>query len=439
MLATKKREIMIQNKPLNAVDPELASALRNEELRQEHHIELIASENYVSTAILEAQGSVLTNKVSEGYPGSRFYQGCENVDAIERLAIERCKKLFNADYVNVQPHSGSQANAAVYMALLKPGDRVLGMKLVDGGHLTHGLSNNFSGHYYECSQYGIDADSCQVDYDSVREQALKIKPKLIIAGFSAYSRTLDWKRFRDIADEVGAYLLVDMAHVAGLIAAGLYPNPLPYADVVTTTTHKTLRGPRGGVILARSNPIIEKKLNSSLFPGVQGGILFQMVAAKAVAFKEAGSVEFKNYMEQVIINSKILAQSLIESGHNILSGGTDIHMFILSLIGKKVNGRQAENLLAEANIITNRNTVPNDLLSPFIASGLRLGTSAITSRGFKEREVKVIGEWIAKILDNPEEQTYRREFIHIANEMCRAYPVYRYHQNTTEVQELEYV
>ena len=383
---------------LSHIDPELSSAIRHELIRQEDHIELIASENYVSYAVLEAQGSVLTNKYAEGYPGKRYYGGCEYVDIAESLAIERAKKLFGAAYANVQPHAGSQANAAVYFALLQPGDTILGMSLAEGGHLTHGAKVNFSGKFFNAIQYGVTAEGL-IDYDAVERLALEHKPKMIIAGFSAYSRHADWKRFRDIADKVGAYLMIDMAHVAGLVAAGLYPDPIPYADVVTTTTHKTLRGPRGGLILAKSNPEIEKKLNAIIFPGMQGGPLMHVIAAKALAFKEALSPEFKTYQAQILKNAKIMAKILIQRGYKMVSGGTDNHLLLVDFSGLHFSGKDTEIALGEANITTNKNSVPGDKRSPFITSGLRLGSPAVTTRGFKEKECEQLTHWICDILD----------------------------------------
>src|ERR1700684_2626090 len=381
------------------VDPELQRALDGERQRQEDHIELIASENYASPRVLEAQGSSLTNKYAEGYPGKRYYGGCEFVDIAEQLAIDRAKKLFGADYANVQPHSGSQANAAVYLALLAPGDVILGMSLDHGGHLTHGAKVNFSGKLFHAFQYGVRADSGLIDYEQVEALALEHKPKMIVAGFSAYSRVLDFPRFRAIADKVGALLFVDMAHVAGLVAAGEYPNPLPIADVVTTTTHKTLRGPRGGMILARANDAITKKLNSMVFPGTQGGPLMHVIAAKAVALLEALQPEFKEYQGQVIANARAMCDSLVKRGFNIISGGTDNHLFLLSLIGRDITGKDADAALGRAHITVNKNAVPNDPRPPMIASGLRLGTPASTTRGFRETEITQVADWIADVLD----------------------------------------
>ena len=372
-------------------DPELATALDHERARQEDHIELIASENYASPRVLEAQGSVLTNKYAEGYPGKRYYGGCEYVDVAEQLAIDRAKKLFGADYANVQPHSGSQANAAAYLALINPGDTILGMSLDHGGHLTHGAKVNFSGKIFNAVQYGIDAATGEIDYAQVERLALEHRPKLVIAGFSAYSRVIDWARFRQISDAVGAYFLVDMAHVAGLVAAGVYPSPVPFADVVTSTTHKTLRGPRGGIILARANDEITKKMNSMIFPGTQGGPLMHVIAAKAVAFLEALQPEFVDYQKQVVANARAMVAGLSARGHRIVSGGTDNHLFLVDLIEKGVTGKDADAALGRANITVNKNTVPNDPRSPFVTSGLRIGTPAVTTRGFREAEVDAAG------------------------------------------------
>lgn len=409
---------------LKNFDDELFQAIADEQQRQEDHIELIASENYVSPRVLEAQGSVLTNKYAEGYPAKRYYGGCEYVDVAEQLAIDRAKKLFSADYVNVQPHSGSQANAAVMMALLSPGDTFMGMALSHGGHLTHGSKVNFSGKLYHAVEYGIDADTGLIDYDTVERLAIEHKPKLIIAGFSAYSRILDWQRFRAIADNVGAYLMADMAHVAGLVATGHYPSPVPYADVVTTTTHKTLRGPRGGLILCKANEEIEKKLNSAVFPGMQGGPLMHVIAAKAVAFGEALLPEFKTYQQQVLANAKAMSNALQSRGYNIVSGGTDNHLMLVDLINKKITGKEADAALGKANITVNKNSVPNDPCSPFVTSGIRLGTPAVTTRGFKEREIALLSNWIADILDNiNDEATIARVKTQVLL-LCREFPVY---------------
>ncbi len=381
-------------------DDELWNAMQREEVRQEEHIELIASENYTSPRVMQAQGSVLTNKYAEGYPSKRYYGGCENVDVAEQLAIDRAKELFGADYANVQPHSGSQANAAVYFALLNAGDTVLGMSLAHGGHLTHGSKVSFSGKLFNAVQYGLNEATGEVDYDEVERLAREHKPKMIIAGFSAYSRVMDWQRFRDIADEVGAYLMVDMAHVAGLIAAGVYPSPVQIADVTTSTTHKTLRGPRGGIILAKSNPELEKKLNSMIFPGTQGGPLMHVIAGKAVAFKEAMEDDYKVYQAQVVENARAMAAVMIERGYDIVSGGTDNHLFLVSLISRGLTGKAADAALGMANITVNKNSVPNDPQSPFVTSGLRIGSPAITTRGFKEAESAQLADWICDILDD---------------------------------------
>src|SRR5580692_2848130 len=406
------------------VDPELQRALDGERQRQEDHIELIASENYASPRVLQAQGSVLTNKYAEGYPGKRYYGGCEFVDIAEQLAIDRARKLFGADYVNVQPHSGSQANAAVYFALLAPGDVLLGMSLDQGGHLTHGAKVNFSGKLFNAVQYGVRADSGLIDYDQVAQLARTHKPKMIVAGFSAYSRVLDFPRFRAIADEVGALLFVDMAHVAGLVAAGLYPNPVPIADVVTTTTHKTLRGPRGGLILARPHAELHKKFNSMVFPGTQGGPLMHVIAAKAVAFLEALKPEFKVYSAQVIANARAMTEVLQGRGYKIVSGGTDNHLFLLDLIDKNITGKDADAALGRAHITVNKNAVPNDPRPPAISSGLRIGTPAVTTRGFKETEVRQLTNWIADVLDHMGDEAVvervRAEVVRI----CGRFPVY---------------
>ena len=405
-------------------DDELAAAMTEERRRQEEHVELIASENYASPRVLEAQGSVLTNKYAEGYPHKRYYGGCEYVDMVEVLAIDRVKALFGADYANVQPHSGSQANAAVYLALLDPGDTVLGMSLADGGHLTHGAAVNFSGRLYHAVQYGIDPDSGVVDYDAIDALAQEHRPKMLMAGFSAYSRKLDWQKFRDIADSVGAYLVVDMAHVAGLVAAGLYPNPVQIADVTTSTTHKTLGGPRGGIILARENPEIEKKLNSALFPGSQGGPLMHVIAAKAVCFKEAMTDEFQVYQQQVLANAQTIANGFIERGYNVVSGGTDNHLFLLDLIDKDITGKDADAALGRANITVNKNAVPNDPRSPFVTSGLRIGSPAVTRRGFKEGECATLTGWMCDILDDISNDNMIGTIKERVREMCRQFPVY---------------
>jgi len=409
-------------------DAELWSAMSAETQRQEEHIELIASENYASPRVLEAQGSVLTNKYAEGYPGKRYYGGCEFVDIAEQLAIERAKQLFGAAYANVQPHSGSSANIAVYHALLQPGDTVMGMSLADGGHLTHGASVSFSGKFYKAVQYGIDHDTGLIDYDALMAMALEHKPKMIIGGFSAYSRVMDWGKFREIADAVGAYLLVDMAHVAGLVAAGVYPSPIPHADVVTSTTHKTLRGPRSGIILARENEDLHKKLNSAIFPGAQGGPLMHVIAAKAVAFKEAMEPSFVAYQEQVVANAQVMAATFMERGHRIVSGGTDNHLMLLDLIGKDYTGKDADAALGEAYITVNKNSVPNDPRSPFVTSGLRLGTPAITTRGFKEAETAALTHWICDVLaslENGESETVIPAVREQVLAVCQRLPVYQ--------------
>ncbi len=405
-------------------DPELAAALDLERVRQEEHIELIASENYASPRVLEAQGSVLTNKYAEGYPGKRYYGGCEYVDVAEQLAIDRAKKLFGADFANVQPHSGSQANVAAYLALINPGDTILGMSLDHGGHLTHGAKVNFSGRVFNAVQYGLDPATGEIDYAQVERLALEHKPKLVIAGFSAYSRVVDWARFRAIADTVGAYFLVDMAHVAGLVAAGVYPNPVPHADVVTTTTHKTLRGPRGGLILARGNDEITKRLNSLIFPGTQGGPLMHVIAAKAVAFLEAMQPEFEGYQKQVVANARAMVAGMIARGHKIVSGGTDNHLFLVDLVEKGVTGKDADAALGRANITVNKNTVPNDPRSPFVTSGLRIGTPAVTTRGFREAEVTQLSGWIADVLDDVGNEAVIDRTRQAVLEICRRYPVY---------------
>jgi len=405
-------------------DDELWAAMQAESKRQEDHIELIASENYASPRVLEAQGSVLTNKYAEGYPGKRYYGGCEYVDVAERLAIERVKQLFSAEYANVQPHSGSQANAAVYMALLQPGDTILGMSLAHGGHLTHGAKVNFSGKIYNAVQYGLDSATGEIDYDQVERLALEHKPKMVVAGFSAYSRVVDWQRFREIADKVGAYLFVDMAHPAGLIAAGVYPSPVNIADVTTSTTHKTLRGPRGGVILARANPEIEKKLNSIVFPGIQGGPLMHVIAAKAVAFKEALAPEFKTYQQQVLTNARAMAAVMMQRGYNVVSGGTDNHLFLVDLVNKKLTGKDAEAALGSANITVNKNAVPNDPQSPFVTSGIRIGTPAMTTRGFNEGDARNLAGWICDVLDDIGNGTVIARVQQQVLDICRRLPVY---------------
>ena len=406
-----------------AYDPELWSAIEGEARRQEEHIELIASENYASPRVMEAQGSVLTNKYAEGYPGKRYYGGCEYVDVAERLAIDRAKALFGADYANVQPHSGSQANAAVYMALLEPGDTVLGMALAHGGHLTHGARVNFSGKIYNAVQYGIDAEG-YIDYGEVDRLAQEHRPKMIIAGFSAYSRIVDWQRFREIADRVGAFLFVDMAHVAGLVATGLYPNPVQIADVTTTTTHKTLRGPRGGLILAKANPDIEKKLNSLVFPGTQGGPLMHVIAAKAVAFKEAMEPGFKAYQQQVVDNARAMAAVFIERGYDVVSGGTDDHLFLVSFIRQGLTGKDVDAALGRANITVNKNSIPNDPQSPFVTSGIRIGTPAITTRGLGEAEARELAGWMCDIIGALGDESVVERVKGQALALCRRFPVY---------------
>ncbi|MDC0214384.1 serine hydroxymethyltransferase [Gammaproteobacteria bacterium] len=412
------------NETIVGFDDELARAITAERNRQEEHIELIASENYASPRTLEAQGSVLTNKYAEGYPNKRYYGGCEHVDTVELLAIERAKMLFGADFANVQPHSGSSANSAVFLALLEAGDTVLGMSLSDGGHLTHGASVNFSGRLYNAVQYGLDNSTGEVDYDEVERLALEHRPKLIIAGFSAYSRKMDWSRFRSIADSVNAYLLVDMAHVAGLVAAGLYPNPVQIADVTTSTTHKTLGGPRSGIILARSNAEIEKKLNSALFPGSQGGPLMHVVAAKAVCFKEAMSEGFIEYQKQTITNAKILADEFIRLGYDVVSGGTDNHLFLLDLVAKEITGKDADAALGRANITVNKNAVPNDPRSPFVTSGLRIGSPAITRRGFGEKECIELVSWMVEILSDIDNDSTIARIKNDVVSLCKKFPVY---------------
>ena len=409
---------------IEGYDEKLWTAILNEKQRQEEHIELIASENYTSPRVLEAQGSVLTNKYAEGYPGKRYYGGCEHVDVAEQLAIDRAKELFNADYVNVQPHSGSSANAAVYMALAEPGDTVLGMSLAHGGHLTHGAAVNFSGKLYKALQYGLDDENGEIDYDQVESLAKKNKPKLIVAGFSAYSRIVDWARFREIADSVGAYLFVDMAHVAGLVAVGLYPSPVSIADVTTTTTHKTLRGARGGMILARENEAVEKKLSSLVFPGTQGGPLMHAIAGKAVALKEALEPEFKIYQQQVISNAQSMADSFIQRGYKIVSGGTDNHLFLVDLIDKNITGKDADAALGRAYITVNKNTVPNDPRSPFVTSGLRIGTPASTTRGFGEIEIRQVADWICDVLDQMGDESVVDNVRAQVLELCSRFPVY---------------
>ena len=412
------------NETIAGFDDELASAIAEETDRQEEHIELIASENYASPRVLEAQGSKLTNKYAEGYPHKRYYGGCEYVDKVEVLAIERAKALFGADYANVQPHSGSQANAAVYLALLSPGDTVLGMSLADGGHLTHGASVNFSGRLYNAVQYGIDPGDGLINFDVVRDLAKEHQPRVIMAGFSAYSRRIEWKKFREIADEVGAYLVVDMAHVAGLVAVGLYPNPVQIADVTTSTTHKTLGGPRGGLILARANEDIEKKLNSALFPGSQGGPLMHAIAGKAVCFKEAMQSDFKTYQEQTLKNAETMSCEFIGRGYNVVSGGTDNHLFLLDLKDKELTGKDADAALGRANITVNKNTVPNDPRTPFVTSGLRIGSPAVTRRGFKEEECALLTAWMCDILDDIDNDNMIGTVRERVKRICAEFPVY---------------
>ncbi|WP_250459183.1 serine hydroxymethyltransferase [Microbulbifer litoralis] len=417
-----------QSVTLASFDPDVWSAIQEEDRRQEEHIELIASENYTSPLVMEAQGTSLTNKYAEGYPGKRYYGGCEYVDKVEELAIARAKALFGADYANVQPHSGSQANAAVYQALCAPGDTVLGMSLAHGGHLTHGARVNFSGKIYNAVQYGLNPETGEVDYEEVERLAEEHKPKMIVAGFSAYSRVMDWARFREIADKVGAYLMVDMAHVAGLVAAGEYPSPIEHADVVTSTTHKTLRGPRGGIILAKTNEEIEKKLNSAVFPGGQGGPLMHVIAAKAVSFKEAMSPEYKAYQKKVVENARAMAETFLDRGINIVSGGTDDHLMLVDLIGKEYTGKDADEALGRANITVNKNAVPNDPRSPFITSGLRVGTPAITTRGFGVEETQQLTHWICDVLDALEKGDADATIDEVKGkvlDICAKFPVYQ--------------
>lgn len=409
---------------IEGFDPELAAAIAAERQRQEDHVELIASENYASPRVLEAQGSVLTNKYAEGYPGKRYYGGCEYVDVAERLAIERARRLFGADYANVQPHSGSQANAAVFLALLKPGDTILGMSLAHGGHLTHGAKVNFSGKLFHAVQYGIDVGTGLIDYDEIARLAAEHRPKMLIGGFSAYSQVVDWARMAAIAKSVDAHFVVDMAHVAGLVAAGVYPNPVPHADVVTSTTHKTLRGPRGGIILAKANPEIEKKLQSLVFPGTQGGPLMHVIAAKAVAFKEALEPAFADYQRQVVANAKAMAAALAARGYRIVSGGTENHLFLVDLIGRDVTGHEGEQKLGEAHITLNKNAVPNDPRPPMVTSGLRIGTPAVTTRGYREAECVELAGWIADVLDDPNDAGVIARVRDLVTAQCRRFPVY---------------
>ncbi len=415
---------MFKNRSLQEFDPAIAAAIQNEERRQEEHVELIASENYVSPLVLAAQGSVLTNKYAEGYPNKRYYGGCEFVDRAEELAIERVKKLFDADYANVQPHSGSQANAAAYAAMIQPGDVVLGMSLAHGGHLTHGSPVNFSGKLYQFYSYGLDLKTGLIDYNQVEELAKKHQPKLIVGGFSAYSRVVDWEKLRKIADSVGAYFMADIAHVAGLIAVGLYPSSIKIADVTTSTTHKTLRGPRGGLILAKSNPDLEKKLNSAVFPGGQGGPLMHVIAAKAIAFQEALQPDFKMYQEQVLKNARTMVSIIMDRGYKIVSGGTDNHLFLIDLIERKITGKEAETALGRAYITVNKNAVPNDPESPFVTSGLRLGTPAVTTRGFKEKECSDLAHWVCDILDDLHAEKIMTEVREKVLALCKRFPVY---------------
>jgi glycine hydroxymethyltransferase len=414
---------------IEGFDPELAQAIANENRRQEDHVELIASENYASPRVMEAQGSQLTNKYAEGYPGKRYYGGCEYVDIAEQLAIDRCKQLFGADYANVQPHSGSQANQAVYFALLNPGDTILGMSLAHGGHLTHGAKVNISGKLLNAIQYGVN-DQGLIDYDEVERLAVEHKPKMVVAGFSAYSQKIDWARFRTIADKVGAYLFVDMAHVAGLVAAGVYPNPVPHAHVVTSTTHKTLRGPRGGIIVAGKQGMgdkaeeIEKKLQSIVFPGIQGGPLMHVIAAKAVAFKEALEPEFTAYQQQVVKNAQAMAKTIISRGYKIVSGGTENHLMLVDMIGKSITGKAAEEALGKAHITVNKNAVPNDPQKPFVTSGLRIGTPAVTTRGYKEPDCVALANWICDVLDNPSDENVIAGVRENVTKQCRQFPVY---------------
>ena len=416
--------MFITQKNLKEFDPELWASINSETTRQEEHIELIASENYTSKSVLEVQGSVLTNKYAEGYPGKRYYGGCEHVDVAESLAIERAKELYGAAYANVQPHSGASANSAVYLALCSAGDSILGMSLDHGGHLTHGAKVNFSGKTYESFQYGLDPSTGELDYQEVENLAKEHNPKMIVAGFSAYSGIVDWERFRKIADSVNAYLLVDMAHVSGLVAAEEYPSPIPYADVVTTTTHKTLRGPRGGLILARENEEIHKKLNSAIFPGTQGGPLMHVIAAKAVCFKEALDPAFKNYQKQVKANAKQMAATFMERGINIVSNGTENHMFLVDLVEKGLTGKDADAALGESNITVNKNAVPNDPQSPFVTSGLRIGTPAATTRGFKEEEMTQVATWICDVLDDIKNEQTKKEVKEKVIDLCSKFPVY---------------
>ncbi|MDA9266077.1 serine hydroxymethyltransferase [Gammaproteobacteria bacterium] len=421
---SKSDSIFSNTDSIKSYDPELWDSFEKEAIRQEDHIELIASENYASTRILEAQGSLLTNKYAEGYPSKRYYGGCEYVDIAEELAISRAKELFKADYANVQPHSGSSANAAAFLALLEPNDTILGMSLDHGGHLTHGAKVNFSGKNYNGIQYGLHPETHEINYDQVRELALEHKPKLIIAGFSAYSGIIDWEKFRVIADEVGAYFLVDMAHVSGLVAAGLYPSPIPFADVVTSTTHKTLRGPRSGIILAKKNEVLEKKLNSAVFPGSQGGPLMHVIAAKAVCFKEALEPEFKIYIDQVMKNAKVMCKTILSRGIDVVTSGTENHIILVDLRNKDITGKALEKALGDVNITVNKNAVPNDPQSPFVTSGVRLGTPAVTTRGFKEKEIELLSNWICDVIDNIGDEPKMAEIKKNVIKLTDQYPVY---------------
>jgi len=423
-MTTNQHDTIAINSNIADFDPELWSAMESEARRQEEHIELIASENYTSVRVMEAQGSVLTNKYAEGYPGKRYYGGCEYVDVAEQLAIDRAKALFKADYANVQPHSGSQANAAVYMALCKPGDTILGMSLAHGGHLTHGASVSFSGRIYQAVQYGLNPETGEIDYDDVARLAREHQPKMIVAGFSAYSRVIDWQKFRHIADDVGAYFLVDMAHIAGLVAAGVYPSPVAIADVTTTTTHKTLRGPRGGLILARANEELEKKLNFAVFPESQGGPLMHIIAAKAICFKEAMDEGFRQYQQQVVLNAKKMAATFMARGYDIVSGGTDDHLFLVDLINKNITGKDADAALGKANITVNKNAVPNDPRSPFVTSGLRIGTPAMTTRGMGENEAAMLAGWMCDVIDDLANQNTIAEVKQKVLSLCKQFPVY---------------
>ena len=424
MNSSKSDNIFSNNQSIKDYDSELWLSFQKEAERQEDHIELIASENYASKRILEAQGSLLTNKYAEGYPSKRYYGGCENVDIAENLAIERAKKLFKADYANVQPHSGSSANAAAYLALLEPNDTILGMSLDHGGHLTHGSKVNFSGRNYKSVQYGLHPETNDINYEEVRSLAKEHKPKLIIAGFSAFSGIVNWKKFREIADEVNAYFLVDMAHVSGLVAADLYPSPVPYADVVTSTTHKTLRGPRSGIILARANEEIEKKLNSAVFPGSQGGPLMHVVAAKALCFKEALNPEFKLYIQQVMQNAKVMAETIISNGVDVVSNGTQNHIVLVDLRNKNITGKDLEKVLGSVNITVNKNSVPNDPASPFVTSGIRIGTPAVTTRGFKEKEIMQVSNWICEIINNFDDEKLQNNIKKEVSNLTNNFPVY---------------